>query len=152
MLFRSPVQVPANDGKAVNVFGVHLLMRLRAGDTGGALSTIETHDAPGVGAPPHSHSREDETFQVLEGEYEFTVDGRTIHAKSGAMLFAPRGGMHSYRCTGQSTGRLSVIFTPGGFEGFFDEIGALTPQQQQDIPRVIEIGKKFGLEFPPPAA
>jgi hypothetical protein len=34
--------------------------------------------------------------------------------------------------------------------GKFEETGALTPQQQQDIPRVIEIGKKFGLEFPPP--
>ena len=30
-----------------------------------------------------------------------------------------------------------------------EEIGALSPPQQQDIPRVIEIGKKYGLEFPP---
>jgi hypothetical protein len=29
----------------------------------------------------------------------------------------------------------------------FEEIGALSPQQQQDIPRVMEIAKKFGLEF-----
>jgi hypothetical protein len=37
--------------------------------------------------------------------------------------------------------------------GFFEEIGAMSPQQQQDIPRVIEIGKKYGLEFlPPPGA
>jgi hypothetical protein len=26
------------------------------------------------------------------------------------------------------------IITPSGFEGFFEEIGAMTPQQQQDIP------------------
>jgi hypothetical protein len=26
----------------------------------------------------------------------------------------------------------------------------LSPQQQQDIPRVMEIGKKYGLEIPPP--
>ena len=40
--------------------------------------------------------------------------------------------------------------TPSGSEGFFEEIGELRPEQQQDIPRVIEIGKKYGLEFPPP--
>ena len=146
----NPIQVQKDEGKAVNVLGVQLLIRMRAGDTGGVLSTIETHDAPGGGAPPHTHSREDETFQVLEGEYEFTVDGKTIRAKPGTTLFAPRRGTHSYRYTGQTTGKLMVVFTPGGFEGFFEEIGALTAQQQQDIPRVIEIGKKFGVEFPPP--
>jgi hypothetical protein len=36
---------------------------------------------------------------------------------------------------------------------FFEEIGSLSPQQQQDIPRVMEIAKKFGLQFlPPPGA
>jgi hypothetical protein len=35
--------------------------------------------------------------------------------------------------------------------GFSD--AALSPQQPQDIPRVMEIAKKFGLEFlPPPGA
>jgi hypothetical protein len=42
------------------------------------------------------------------------------------------------------------IITPSGFEGFFEEIGAMSPQQQQDIPRVMEIAKKFGLEILPP--
>jgi hypothetical protein len=37
--------------------------------------------------------------------------------------------------------------------GYCGEIGALSAQQQQDIPRVLEIAKKFRLEFlPPPAA
>ena len=42
------------------------------------------------------------------------------------------------------------VITPAGFEGFFEEIRALSPQQQQENPRVMEIGKKYGLEFPPP--
>jgi hypothetical protein len=43
------------------------------------------------------------------------------------------------------------VITPSGFEGFFEEIGAMTAQQQQDIPQVIELGRKYGLGFPPPA-
>jgi hypothetical protein len=42
------------------------------------------------------------------------------------------------------------VINPAGFEGFFEEIGALSPQQQQEIPRVIEIAKKYGLEILPP--
>jgi mannose-6-phosphate isomerase-like protein (cupin superfamily) len=110
----------------------------------------ELHDVPGGGPPPHIHHREDETFQILEGEYEWKVGGKTFIAQKGTTIFAPRGIPHTYRYLGKTPGRLLCVITPSGFEAFFEEIGALSPQQQQDIPRVIEIGKKYGLEFPPP--
>ncbi len=56
----------------------------------------------------------------------------------------------TYRYLGQTPGRLMCVITPASFEGFFEEIGALSPQQQQHIPRVMAIAKKFGLEFLPP--
>ena len=147
-----PVLIPSDGGKAVNVIGNTLIVRLRGRDTGGVLSVAESIDQPGGGPPPHIHHREDETFQVLEGEYEFMCGGKTFTASKGATIFAPRGVPHAYRYVGQTPGRLMVTMTPAGFEGFFEEIGALSPQQQE-IPRVIEIGKKYGLEFlPPPGA
>lgn len=106
---------------------------------------------PGGGPPPHIHHREDETFQVLHGDYEFTVGDQRFIAKEGATIFAPRGIAHTYRYLGQSPGRLMCVITPAGFEGFFEAIGALTPQQQQDIPRVIGIANRFGLEILPPS-
>ena len=149
----SPIQVPNDGGKKVNVLGKPMVIRIHGRDTGGVLSVVESHDAPGDGPPPHIHHREDETFQVLEGEYEFMVGGKNIPAKPGTTLFAPRGVPHTYRCLSKTSGKLMCIITPSGFEGFFEEIGALSPQQQQDIPRVMEIGKKFGLEIlPPPGA
>lgn len=145
-----PIQVPINGGKAVNVLGIPMLIRIHGRETGGIVSAVESQDLPGGGPPPHIHHREDETFQILEGEYEWTVGGKTFTAAQGTTIFAPRGVPHTYRCGAKTKGRLLCVITPSGFEGFFEEIGALTPQQQQDIPRVIEIGKKYGLEFPPP--
>jgi hypothetical protein len=98
---------------------------------------------PGGGPPPHIHHREDETFQILEGEYEWTVGGKTFVAKKGATIFAPRGIPHTHRYLGQTPGRLMCVITPAGFEGFFEEIGALISQQQQEIPRVIEIAENI---------
>ena len=37
--------------------------------------------------------------------------------------------------------RAGEVSKSPGFEAFFEEIAALSPQQQQDIPRVIEIRK-----------
>jgi len=149
----NPIQVPKEGGRSVNILGIPMLIRIHGRDTGGVLSVVESHDAPGGGPPPHIHQREDETFQILEGEYEFTVGGQTIRARPGTTLFAPRGVAHAYRCTGNVSGKLMVVLTPSGFEEFFEEIGAMTPEQQQNIPQVIETGKKYGLEFlPPPGA
>jgi quercetin dioxygenase-like cupin family protein len=152
--FMNPISVSSDEGKQVNILGTPMLIRIHGRDTGGVVSVVETHDMTGGGPPPHIHHHEDETFQVLEGEYEFSVAGKTITAKEGTTLFAPRGIPHTYRYVGKTPGRLMTVITPAGFEGFFEEIGALSPQQQQqDIPRVMEIGQKYGLEIlPPPGA
>lgn len=147
-----PIQITDNGGTKLNVLGIPMVIRLHGRDTGGIVSVVESHDVTGGGPPPHIHTREDETFQILEGEYEWTVGEKTFIAKKGATIFAPRGIPHTYRYAGQTPGRLMCIITPSGFEGFFADIGALSQQQQRDIPGVIEIGKKYGLEFLPPAA
>ena len=148
----NPTLIPNDGGKKVNILGIPMVIRLRGSETAGTVSVVESHDVPGGGPPPHIHHREDETFQILEGEYEWTVGGKTFVARKGATVFAPRGVPHTYRYIGTPPGRLMCVINPAGFEGFFEEIGALTPQQQQDIPRVIEIAKKYGLEILPPSA
>lgn len=134
----------------LNVLGIPMTIRLRGADSGGAVGLVESHDVPGGGPPPHIHHREDETFQVLEGEYEWTVGNETFVAGKGATIFAPRGIPHTYRYLGSTPGRLMCFITPAGFEGFFEEINSLSPEQQQDIPKVLEIASRYGLEILPP--
>jgi quercetin dioxygenase-like cupin family protein len=148
-----PIQISNDGGQRLNILGIPMILRLQGRDTGGALSVVESRDVLGGGPPPHTHRREDETFQVLEGEYEWTVGDKTFVATQGTTIFAPRDVPHTYRYVGKTPGRLMCVITPAGFEGFFQDIGALTPSQQQDLPRVMAIAKKFGLEFlPPPGA
>jgi mannose-6-phosphate isomerase-like protein (cupin superfamily) len=149
----NPIQIPSDGGTQVNVLGIPMFIRIHGRDTGGAVAVVESHDVTGGGPPPHIHHREDEIFQILEGEYEWTVGGKTFVARKGATIFAPREVPHTYRYLGQTPGRLMCVITPSGFEGFFEEIGALSPPQQQEIPRVLEIASKYELEIlPPPGA
>lgn len=148
----NPLHIPSGGGSPVDILGIPMLLRVSGRDTDGTLSVVESHDLSGGGPPPHIHHREDETFQILAGEYEFTVGDQKIAARAGDILFAPRGIPHGYRCTSPAGGKLSVTITPAGFEKFFAEIGALTPAQQQEIPRLLAIAQRYGLEFLPPAA
>ena len=143
----TPLQIPSDGGKKMNVLGIPMVLRVHGRDTNGTVSVVESHDLPGGGPPPHIHQREDETFQIIEGEYEWTVGDRKFTAKKGDTIFAPRGIPHTYRYVGQPPGRLMCIITPSGFEGFFEAVSALTHQEQQDIPRILAIAEKYGLQI-----
>ena len=144
-----PIVIPPSPAM-LDILGIPMVIRIHGRDTGGVVSAVESHDVPGGGPPPHIHLNEDETFQVLEGEYEWIVGEEKFVAGKGTTIFAPRGIPHTYRYIGTAPGRLMCVITPSGFEGFFEEIGAMSPDQQQDIPRVMEIGSKYGLQFLPP--
>jgi quercetin dioxygenase-like cupin family protein len=56
--------------------------------------------APGASAPRHSHPGE-ELVYVVEGEFEYQLDGRPpVIVKAGEVLFIPAGTPHAVRNVG----------------------------------------------------
>jgi quercetin dioxygenase-like cupin family protein len=137
-----PIIVPRDGGTHTDVIGNAITIKIHGRDTGGAFSLIESVEKENAGTPPHIHHREDETFHVLEGDYEFMCAGRLHKASKGDTVFAPRDVPHNYKCVSKTGGRLLVVISPAGFEKFFEEISGMT-----DIGRVVEIGRRYGLEF-----
>jgi hypothetical protein len=66
---------------------------------------------PGGGPPPHIHTREKETFYVLEGNVEFLLGEQTVVAGPGDFVNVPRGTVHRFQNTGTATARIILIFT-----------------------------------------
>ena len=58
--------------------------------------------APGVAFPDHSHPGE-EIIYVLEGSFEYRVEGRAVTVRAGEVLFIPAGAVHSARNIGSGT-------------------------------------------------
>ena len=60
---------------------------------------------PGTTAPRHSHPGE-EIIYVLEGTWEYTLDGKPpLVLKAGDVLFIPAGVIHSARNVGTGRGK-----------------------------------------------
>lgn len=118
--------------------------------TGGKSTTFTEVVPPGGGPPPHSHRNEDETFFVLEGEFEFTENGNTVKRKAGESFHAARGSVHGFRNSGASDGKLLVFVAPAGLDRFFEEICVLN--MPQDAPKLMDIGERYGIVFAPPGA
>ncbi len=107
--------IPPGDGaRSLWVMGVLVTYKIPCHQTGGAYSLFEVATQPGSGPPPHVHHREDESFYVIEGDYEFLVEGRTIRVGAGSLLYMPKGTLHAHRGMGEGVGRMLVTQTPGG--------------------------------------
>ena len=154
---RGVAHVPPGEGKTLRVLGELVTYKVTSGQTGGAYSLFEVASQPGSGAPPHIQHREDEAFYVLEGDYEFLVEGRTLRMPAGSLLYIPKGNLHVYRNVGEGTGRMLVSQTPGGlYERFFEEIGEEAlhrreprgPMLSGSLARTREIAAVYGIEIP----
>lgn len=128
-----------------------------AEDTHNQFALMEVRARRGFEPPPHTHSRDDEAFYVLEGEIEFHIGDQLIHAQSGSFVFAPRGIMHGFQIKTPEI-RMLVISTPAGLEAGFRQLSepaqALTlppiPTTPPDVPRLIQVFGELGVTFPPP--
>jgi mannose-6-phosphate isomerase-like protein (cupin superfamily) len=150
---RGFVRLGPGEGKSLWVLGGLVTLKVASERTGGAYSLFETVTQPGKGVPPHVHHREDESFYVLEGEFEFSDGERPVRAGPGTFVYVSRGNFHDFTNVGDALGRMLNSQTPGGlYERFFEEIGeeVQDPDGSPDIERVTRIAARYGTEFPPP--
>ena len=149
-----PFNLEPEVGERIWITGDTVVIRATAADTGGAYTMIEAIASPGNGPPPHLHENEDETLYVLEGDFEIlNGDKGLMKAKPGAVAFVPKGTVHRFRCIGNSTGRLLLVYTPGGIEGFFRESGIpaggdgpAPSVSSAEIARTEKAGLRYGLQ------
>jgi quercetin dioxygenase-like cupin family protein len=157
--YKALAHVPASEGtSSLRVFGELLTYKIPSRWTGGAYSLFEVATQPGAGPPPHVNHREDESFYVLEGVYEFLVDERTVMAQAGSLIYVPKGILHAHNGVGE--GRMLVTQTPGGlYERFFEELDKVAdgddaqPPVFEDRPgarKIVAVAARYGIGIPPP--
>ena len=129
--------------KTLNVLGETMEILVDGTMTGGASAVVVQTSPPGGGPPPHSHSREDEFFTALEGDFELLSDGQWIKATIGQPIFAPRGQVHTFRNVGTASGKIHIVLAPAGLEQFFEKLAGL--KVPDDMPRILELFAEYGL-------
>jgi mannose-6-phosphate isomerase-like protein (cupin superfamily) len=135
----------AEGGERLRFGEVEVVVRAASDTTGGAFTIFEENEP--VDTRLHVHENEDELFYVLEGEHVFQVGDRQFQAGPGGLVFAPRDVPHAQRRVVPRTGRVLVLTSPAGFEGFFRELaeadraGAIGPDTYA------RVSKKYGITW-----
>jgi quercetin dioxygenase-like cupin family protein len=136
---------PVTPIKQFAVFGEPVAILVSSEMTAGRSMTMTQSSPPGGGPPLHSHQNEDETFLVLEGQFEVVVDGVSHMLMPGEAAHAMRGSVHTFRNVGAAQGKMLALVVPGGFEKYLEEISHFS--LPQGMPQVLEVSKRFGITF-----
>ena len=110
-------------------------LKLAGEQSAGDYAVVEWHLQAGDEPPIHTHTREDETLYILEGEITAFVGDQRIDVEAGSYAALPKNLPHGLTVKGESV-RLLTILEPAGFEYF------LVPRDESDSDPA-----KFGVEI-----
>jgi mannose-6-phosphate isomerase-like protein (cupin superfamily) len=141
-----PKVIRDSDGDVLNVIGDIQTHKLLGADTNNQIFEWVDNVAPGVGIPPHIHTKEDEIFRVVKGEVEIVINGESSILKAGDIAFAPKGVPHTWKVVGTEKARMITSALPAGIELMFQELAQL-PAGPPNFEKVAEICEKQGITF-----
>ena len=109
-------------------------------DTNGRHALIKISVHRGAEPPPHTHSREDESYFILDGTIRYTIGNDQITVNKGEYVYLPKDVPHSFEIISEKAEVLMWI-SPAGLDQWFWDNSVPAPD-----------GKPLpALQGPPPA-
>lgn len=155
MTTRTPTLKKPDEGRTIGVVGdVYRFLAVGA-DTDGKYAMWEALVPPGGGPPPHVHSREEESFYILEGEITFTIDGKPLVATAGMFANMPVGTPHSFKNESGKPARMLISVAPAGLEKMFFDFGVplaegattALPPSKEEIEKLLKLAPNYGIQI-----
>jgi mannose-6-phosphate isomerase-like protein (cupin superfamily) len=147
------LHVPPEGGDKFSVYGDLDNIKLKDGESRGALSVVEAQVPPHLGPPPHIHHKEHETVYVLDGEVDILDGDRWFRVQERGMVFMPMESLHAFRNPHDEPGKVMLIFTPAGFEDYLKKVGEMVAAgdvtSENDVESVIPLAATYGMEILP---
>tara|TARA_R110002020_G_scaffold475766_2_gene712214 strand:+ start:4125 stop:4598 length:474 start_codon:yes stop_codon:yes gene_type:complete len=104
---------------------------------------------PGTFVPPHIHPEQDEFLYILEGRFDFVLDGHETFAEPGDLVKLPRGIPHGI--FNKSEGTIKTLFWVTPALRLYDLFWALNNMGPTPNPaEVVAVSAAHAVDFLPP--
>ena len=146
-MFATSHRIAPTDGRQVRFQGFGTRYVVAGEQTGGTLAVVEHDLGPRLlGAPMHTHEREDEISHVLSGRLGVQIGDEVLEAAPGDTVFKPRGIAHAFWNPGDEPVRFLEMITPAGFEQYFADIEPiLTTGAAPDFDALFAVMARYGM-------
>jgi quercetin dioxygenase-like cupin family protein len=120
------IVIQAGEGKALSLRGTNVAYKAEGERPGGGPTFLEFTAAPGFSTGDHVHSRIEEIFYVVEGEFQIRAGDRTLRAKAGDFVLVPPGVPHGFGNPEGGPAKMVLLISPAGVhERYFEELAEL---------------------------
>ncbi|GGF79412.1 cupin domain-containing protein [Alteromonas lipolytica] len=141
----TPAFSKLGEGKPVMYTGRPIYHHVSAEDLPSEVGLFEEIlPAKSLGAPPHTHTNEDEIFVVLQGTVHFLNGNEEVVAQPGTVASLPRNNQHGFWNPYDEPAQLLVFVAPGHFQEFFGAVEKAVAESGANSPQ--EIGAIIGRE------
>ena len=125
--------------------GSKFTIKILTSESNNKYTVLDIFHISNIGPALHTHPLGPETFYIIEGDYEFTLNDKLIMAKSGDVICVPINTPHKF-VTGKKGGHVIVV-SPPNLEFYFWEVGKLLEKETVSFEQESEIAKKHGQIF-----
>ena len=138
--------LPAGQGDSVWLRGTEVTFKVRSDQAAGA-SCVEFATVPGFDTGLHVHTKLEETFYVLEGEFELRAGNDVRRGLPGTLMFVPPGVPHAFSNRSDSPARLLILLSPPGHDRYFVELAEiLAPDGPPNTDAIAALRRKYDTE------
>lgn len=123
----------------------HTFVKVGAEHSGGAYTLMEDNLKASFALGLHKHATHAETFYFLEGVVDFYLDGEWIKATPGTTIHVPPEVEHACRVADGKPAKMLMIFQPAGFDGFLEELSAMTDTDFADETKMNALNTKYDI-------
>jgi len=154
---RQAILCKPGEGRTIAVVGDVYRFLATGEETQGRYAMWEALVLPGGGPPPHTHSREEEGFYVLEGVITLSVGDKRLSISAGMFANIPVGVKHAFKNETNKPARMLISIAPAGLEKMFFEVGVPMPPgattapapTKEEIAKLLQIAPRYGIEMKP---
>ncbi|MGH7907505.1 MAG: cupin domain-containing protein [Candidatus Binataceae bacterium] len=138
MNIKSVVTRRPGEGTRLTVLGDGARCLVAASESGGEWSLWEWTVPRDSGPPPHTHPW-DETYFLLEGQVDISIDGKMRRAGAGELLYAPGGMAHTFKGASDAPARMLVWLTGSEADAMFHELASEIPELPPDLDKIAAV-------------
>ena len=82
--------------KTFDFHGAKFTIKVLSSETDYRYTVLDIIHPPNLGPALHTHPRGSETFYIIDGDYLFILDGKSMEGTPGDTIFVPKGIPHRF--------------------------------------------------------
>ena len=142
----NPVFISPQAGKEYELPNMKITLKLSDTESNREFEIFEEITDSGFGTPLHTHKKQWEILEVLEGKYKIKANEDIFIAEPGSIVIVPPNTPHCFLNIDSKPSKLRFMLSPGlNFEGFVKEMSEL--KEMPDIKSLGELLNKYGMEL-----